>query len=65
MRGFFLKLNYEKGLLGKEKKRIKKYKTGKIHKFYYAFYHPSFKKKKYKAVYRKPNPGLFFWLSCW
>ena len=35
MRGFFLKLNYEKGLLGKEKKRIKKYKTGKIHKFYY------------------------------
>lgn len=33
MRNYYLKLDYEKGLLTGEKKKIRKYKDGKIHKF--------------------------------
>jgi len=57
-RGYFKKKDCD--LLNSQiNKSLKKFKC-KIHKFYYAFYHPSFKKKKFKAIYRKPNPGLFF-----
>lgn len=36
---------------------LKKHKC-KIHHFYYAFYHPKFKKNKYKKNFRKPCSGL-------
>ncbi len=57
-RGYFKKKDCE--LLNlKINKSLKKLKC-KIHKFYYSFYHPKFKKTKFKAIYRKPNAGLFF-----
>ena len=57
-RGYFKKKDCD--LLNKEiNESLKKLKC-KIHKFYYAFYHPKYNNKKFKAIYRKPNPGLFF-----